>query len=212
MLSTIRRHLSTAAGAVVLLAALSACSSPEAPAALDQTPVAAQGDEIATLETEAPAPSATTDPLFVEYGEPVRLRLDMSDEEETAAWQPRERCLADRSPEPGNPAGGTDGGGSSTSAVAGAPASAEAEALCTRLSPLPPWELDAQNPDALAFAQGVVDCLRGHGVTEVEITPADEFGRIAFALGGESNDSASISLGMQFTDSCMAETPEGRGE
>lgn len=202
MLRTIDRTLPAAAGAVALLAALTACSASAAP---EPGGVDDADAGIATLETEAPAPSEAADPLFAEYGEPVRLRLDMTDEEGEAAWQPREKCLEDHYPAL---QGIGSGGGVGPAIVSDPEKAAEAEELCMRLAPLPPWELDAQNPDALRFAQLVVDCLREHGVREVEITDADEFGRINFALGGESNDSTSISLGMQHTESCMATASE----
>ena len=189
------RSLTAAAGGLALLAMLTACSAPGAEGT--------GGDsKIATLETGSPAPTASADPLFAKYGEPVRERLDMTDEEGEAAWRPRDRCVADHT---SPPQGASEEGSGSSSAAAG---DAEAEAICSRLAPLPPWELDAQNPDALRFVQRVVDCLREHGVREVEIGEADQFGRIGILLGGESNDSSSISLGMQHTDACMAAASE----
>jgi hypothetical protein len=197
VLRTTRRSLTTAVGAIALLGALAACS-------VDGD----TGPGIATLETAAPAPTDATDSLFAEYGEPVRLRLDMSDEEEADAWKPRDRCLADHTGAPeGAPAGGDD---DVSAGAGGDPAkAAEAEALCLRVAPLPPWELDAHNPDALRFAQRMVDCLHDHGVREVEITEADDFGRINLAFGGETNDATSISLGLQYADSCAASASDG---
>ncbi|SMQ74912.1 hypothetical protein [Agreia sp. VKM Ac-1783] len=190
------RSLTAAAGGLALLAMLAACAAPA-----DEE--GKGGDsKIATLETGSPAPTASADPLFAKYGEPVRERLDMTDEEGEAAWKPRDRCVADHT---SAPQGTSEQGGGGSSAAAG---DAEAEAICSRLAPLPPWQLDAQNPDALRFVQQVVDCLREHGVREVEIGEADQFGRIGILLGGESNDSSSISLGMQHTDACMAAASE----
>lgn len=191
------RSLTAAAGGLALLTTLAACSAP----ASDEG--AGDDSKIATLETGSPAPTASADPLFAKYGEPIRERLDMTDEEGEAAWKPRDRCVADHT---SAPQGAVEGGSGSSSAAAG---DAEAEAICSRLAPLPPWELDAKNPDALRFVQQVVDCLREHGVREVEIGEADQFGRIGILLGGESNDSSSISLGMQHTDACMAAASEG---
>ena len=207
MFRTTHRPLTTAAGTIALLAMLAACSAPSA----NQGAGGGSGPGIATLETAAPAPTEAADPLFAEYGEPVRLRLDMSDEEGVDAWKPRDRCLADHSPALHGAPGGEGGDGASASV--GDPAkAAEAEALCLRVAPLPPWEFDAQNPDALRFAQGVVDCLHDRGVREVEITEADEFGRINIAFGGETNDATSISLGMQYVDSCVASESNGSSE
>lgn len=203
MLRTTHRSLTAAVGGVALLTMLVGCS---APAAEHDT----GGDSrVATLETGSPAPTASVDPLFATYGEPVRERLDMTDEEGEAAWRPRDRCIDDHTSAPQSTSEEGDDTSGSSSAAVDTDSSAEAEAICSRLAPLPPWELDAQNPDALRFVQTVVDCLRGHGVREVEIGEADQFGRIAVALGGESNDSASISLGMQHIDACMATASEG---
>ena len=201
MLRTTHRSLIAAAGAVALMGILTACSADQG-----------SGPGIATLETAAPAPTEAADSLIEKYGEPVRLRLDMTDEEEAAAWGPRDRCLVDNTPaQQDAPVGGDEG--SVSGSVGGDPAkAAEAEALCLRVAPLPPWELDAQNPDALRFAQRVVDCLHDRGVREVEIAEADQFGRINIAFGGETNDSSSISLGMEHVESCMASASDGRTE
>ena len=203
MLRTTHRSLSAVAGAIALVGMLAACSAPPAESG------AGGSGGIATLETGTPTPTEAADPLFAKYGQPVRLRLDMSDEEETDAWKPRDRCLADHTPGMQDvPAGGD--GTSASAGVGGDPAeAAEADALCSRVAPLPPWELDVQNPDALRFAQSVVDCLHDRGVREVEITEADQFGRINIAFGGKSNDSSSISLGMQNVDSCVASESNG---
>ncbi|MFT2753599.1 hypothetical protein [Clavibacter sp. Sh2088] len=200
MLNATHRIPPVAAIAAALLAALTACSAPGIPE--DAGPGADGG--IATLRTEAPAPAETVDPLFAEYGEPVRQRLDMTDEEAEAAWQPRERCLADH-----DPAQSSSGGDGASVGVVGDPEkAAEAEAICMRVAPLPPWELDARNPDSRRFAQLIVDCLRAHGVRQVEIADADAFGRISVAFGGETNDPTSVSLGMQHADACTAEASE----
>lgn len=208
MFRTTPRSLIAAAGAIVLFGMLAACSSPAAQRSAD-----GGGDgvpKVATLETDAPVPTQSVDPLFAEYGEPIRTRLDMSDEESLAAWAPRDRCVADHNPmEP--PSASGEGGGGST-AVMGDPAkAAEAEAICLPLAPLPPWEIDAKNPDALQFVQQVVDCLRERGVREVEVGETGSFGEIGISLGGEGNDSNSISLGMQYADACMASVAEKAG-
>lgn len=197
MFRATHRSLIAAAGAIVLLGVLAACSGPAADQSADGDP------QVATLETGAPETADSVDPLFAEYGEPIRERLDMTDEEGEAAWAPRDRCIADHTDAPQGAAGEGDGG--SSSAAAGDPESAaKAEAFCQPLAPLPPWEVDAKNPDAPRFMQQVVDCLREHGVREVEIGEPDPFGGISISLGGENNDPSSISLGMQHMDACMA--------
>nr|WP_314840794.1 hypothetical protein [uncultured Microbacterium sp.] len=200
MFRTTHRSLTAAAGAIALLGLLAACSAPA------QEQRAGGDSQVATLETEAPAPAESVDPLFDEYGEPVRERLDMTDEESLAAWAPRDRCVADHSSSQGpSEAGGGGGSSSATGAATGDPEkAAEAEAICLPLAPLPPWEVDVKNPDAPRFMQQVVDCLRERGVREVEIGDAGQFGRIGVDLGGEGNDSSSVSLGMQHMDACMA--------
>ena len=201
MLRTTHRSLIAATAAVALMGILTACSADQG-----------SGPGIATLETAAPAPTEAADSLIEQYGEPVRLRLDMTDEEEAAAGGPRDRCLMDNTPAQQDAPVGKDED-SVTGSVGEDPAkAAEAEALCMRVAPLPPWELDAQNPDALRFAQRVVDCLHDRGVREVEIAEADQFGRINIAFGGETNDSSSISLGMEHVESCMASASDGSTE
>lgn len=203
------RHSTRPLGALVGIALTvlfaTGCVAGAAPQGQDAAPV--PDDQIASLETAAPEKTATEDPLIAEYGEPVRLRLDMTDEESEAAWQPRERCLADRMPKATITGGQDSGVGVATNDDP--VAAAEAEAFCMKFAPLPLHELDAQNPDALRFAQKVVDCLHAAGVRYVEITPADEFGQITFAFGGEQNDSTSISLGMAKVDGCVADVSGG---
>ncbi|ACZ21300.1 hypothetical protein Sked_13600 [Sanguibacter keddieii DSM 10542] len=202
-----------AAPLLALVVALSACSG-----AQSAPPETGSGEIASIPTTEAPAAPGPADPtqggppadaadaagddLFATYGEPVRLRLDMTEEEEIEAQAGYDRCTMDHSGIPagaGSDAGGTEGGTGPASPEQAA-ADREATEHCASLLPLAPWEYDPQNPDALNFVQAVVDCLHDRGVTYVEVVQDD--GRIGVALGGPSNDSRSISLGMELHDQC----------
>src|SRR5690606_9963810 len=134
-------------------------------------------EDVATLATEEAAPpSAAVDPLVERYGEPVRLRLDSTEEEETAAYARFDECVAGG----GGVALAGDGGQGRTDGAAGVgprdagggegAAPEAAHEACMGVAPLPPWEYGVQNPDAVDFAQGIVDCLRAAGVQHVEVT------------------------------------------
>lgn len=157
----------------------------------------AEGDgEIASITTPEPQSTSEGNALFEEYGEPIRLRLDMTDDEQLAAYAFYDECIEDH--------GGVEKAKQQADdATAAGTEDESAAALCAPLSPLPPWELDRSNPDALAFAQGVVDCLKGKGATRVEIAPDQGDGQVNIALGGEENDARSISIGMQYIPECQ---------
>ncbi|MHC5797140.1 hypothetical protein ACVXZ4_13385 [Lacisediminihabitans sp. FW035] len=165
-------------------------------AGCSSAPGSERAGEIASLATPHPKATSETNPLFEKYGEPIRLRLDMTDGEQQAAYKNYVACIADE--------GGHVKGKKESGAATGAGSADQgAEAFCAAVSPLPPWELDRSNPDALAFVQGVVDCLRGKGVTKVAIAPDDGSGQVSIAYGGADNDSRSISLGLQYTSECQ---------
>jgi len=156
-------------------------------------------DDIASLAESGSASSERTEvhPMIEKYGEPVRLRIDMTSDEVQAAYTAFNECIeveAGVTPE------------SDAEARAGAaqnPKESQAYEECGVLAPLMPWEYDSQNKDARKFVQAVVDCLRGHGVAEVEID--ESHGRVMVAFGGESDDSSSVQLGMQFYEQCEDE-------
>lgn len=201
-----------AAPLLALAVALSACSGTQS-----ASPETGSGEIASIPTTGAPVEPGSGDPrqagpptdaagddLFATYGEPVRLRLDMTQEEEIEAQAGYDRCTMDHSGIPagaGSDAGGAEGGTGPASPEQAA-ADKEATEHCAALSPLAPWEYDPQNPDALSFVQAVVDCLHDRGVTYVEVVQDD--GRIGLALGGPSNDPQSISLGMELHDQCEA--------
>ena len=159
-------------------------------------PSAEPDKEIASINTPAPEETAGTDSLFEKYGEPIRLRLDMTDDEQVAAYGAFDACIE-------NNGGSQKSKQDSDSETSAGRVDESAEALCAPLSPMPPWEIDRSNPDALAFVQGVVDCLKGKGVSKVEIAPDDGDGQVNIAFGGKDNDSRSISLGLQYTPECQ---------
>lgn len=195
---------------VGLCLALAACSGgtpQDDPAAPPPAPTV-ESDDVATLETGEEAPSSeAVDPLVERYGEPVRLRLDFSDEEETAAYARYDECVAGESgvdPTAGRQAtAGEPGVGPATVDDTEAAALEAAHEACMVVAPLPPWEWDVQNPDAVEFAQAVVDCLRDAGVRYVEVT--QDAGQVTVAFGGEDNHGPSISLGLENFDRCEQE-------
>ncbi|GAA2678253.1 MULTISPECIES: hypothetical protein [Actinosynnema] len=135
-----------------------------------------------------------------------RERLDMSAEDLDALWRPHQECVAERS---GVPVGGSGGSGSGDEMRAATPeevrADEAAQAACLDRQPLPPWEKDPANPEAHDFAVRVVDCLRGKGIKYVEVAVDETWGGPVISLGGEHNDSASISAGLEHMGSCETE-------
>jgi hypothetical protein len=178
-------------------------------------PEAAGQEDVATLEDgegDGAPSAAAVHPLVERYGEPVRLRLDFTEEESTAAYARFEECVAGETADiPMPDVSDADG------PVEVVPESAEDKAKadqafddCMVVAPLPPWEYDVQNPDAVAFTQAVVDCLRGRGVQHAEVT--QDAGQVVVSLGGEDNHGPSISLGMEHHDACEQEVAASWGD
>jgi hypothetical protein len=173
--------------AAVLLAA-TACSS---------TRDAQRPPDVASLATPEATGSASVSPS--PQGEPskdrARFRIDMTDQEKQDLYRVYTECLKDH---------GVDvllsrqGGQKPDKAKSAAAAKA-----CDSKLPLPPWEEDATNPQALDFAEKVVQCLRAKGVKKVEVSTND--GIVGPALGGPENDPESISKGMDLTPQCEKE-------
>ncbi|SDG21553.1 hypothetical protein SAMN05216553_106218 [Lentzea fradiae] len=167
--------------------------------------------KVATLETgQAGAPSAAAE--SAKQTSRPRFRLDMTPEEQDRLSHAYDSCLNEHigftSPPPG-----------SSSDMAPAPMSAEEQrkydevessGVCLDKKPLPAWEYDVANPEAVDFAQKVVRCLRDKGVRYVEVAPAAPGeDRVSLSLGGEQNDSASISEGMRLIPQCEKELAAG---
>ncbi|MFD4668240.1 hypothetical protein ACFWNN_00815 [Lentzea sp. NPDC058450] len=165
--------------ALVLLF-LTACSKPDA------------GPEVASLSTPSSSATATS----AKQEERPRERLDMTPEDLEALQAPHDQCMIDqgldrkgRAAEPGRPQ----------------PTKEELDKAlkaCEHKDPLPPWEKDATNPEALDFANRVVQCLRGKGVRYVEVHNEPGSTIVSYAFGGPNNDAASISLGLEHAKEC----------
>jgi hypothetical protein len=133
-----------------------------------------------------------------------RLRLDMTDDEVTALYQAYDDCLADNGAG-GKARGDADAEGGSVADAGDASDYAAAELACVAFDPLPAWETDRNNPDAMDFMTEVVACLKDKGVKFVEIDADQSSPSINIALGGPQNDMDSISKGMDLIPTCESE-------
>jgi hypothetical protein len=168
---------------VVLALGLAACS---------QAPAARQ--DVASLSTPASTPASSAAPKE----ERPRERLDMTDADYEAMLVPHTQCLAQHGvgpkgqPLPGGPKPSQQG-------------SDAAHQACESKLPLPPWEKDVTNPEAIDFANRVVQCLRGKGVRYVEVLNQPGAEAVSYALGGPGNDQQSITLGLEHAKACEIE-------
>lgn len=167
--------------ALTLLLLLAACSKPEA-----QPQVAS----ISTPPSSAAATSAAQE-------QRPRERLDMTPEDLEALNVPYDQCMASH---------GLDKKGRAAEG-SGHPQPTKEELdkalqACESKTPLPPWEKDSSNPEAVDFANRVVQCLRGKGVRYVEVHNEPGAEMISYALGGPNNDAASITLGLEHAKDC----------
>lgn len=179
---------------VLLLATiLTGCSGAQDKTGADNQP------EVATLETSTPGkgPKATKAPAS-DSGRP-RERLDMTVAERERLCKPYQDCHEQHLPK------------SEAAKKKGTDPTAEAELrkACGAKEPLPPWELDSNNPDALDFARKVVTCLRGKGVKYAEVSPDPDQGVVSIALGGKGNDAVSITRGLGLMSGCHREAAGG---
>ncbi|MFB9839432.1 hypothetical protein [Actinoallomurus acaciae] len=166
-------------GAVVAVSA--ACSSHEA-----------APPKVASLSSPAGA-SASASP----DGRP-RYRLDMTEAERTALQAPYLKCMS-RHGVPVTRIRGGDAPRPSGDTVD------KANRACENLLPLPPWEEDAENPQAADFQLKVVACLRKKGVRYVELSRDTSSGVVGPVLGGQHNDQDSIKKGMALIPECERE-------
>lgn len=166
-----------------LLVLLAACSS---------SPAAQPG--VASIST--PGSSSAT-PTSAAQDQRPRERLDMTPEDVDALYAAYERCLSQF---------GLDKQSQVAAHKTGAlpPKSDYDKGLkaCESKDPLPPWEKDVNNPDAVDFAARVVQCLRDKGVRYVEVHNEPGAEAVSYALGGPNNDAASITLGLEHAKEC----------
>ncbi|GAB2571954.1 hypothetical protein [Kribbella endophytica] len=183
------------------------CSGGASAGTADKTP------EIATLTTAPPAgtpssgtPSGQTQATDPDAGRP-RERIDMTDADRDRLYNGYLVCLKDNGidvlserAKPKEP--GVLGSGGRTTDPAKAK---KANAACANKLPLPAWEIDAKNPDAIDFGRKVVACLKTKGVKYVELSTGTDSGIVGPSLGGPQNDAESIRKGMDLTPECQRE-------
>jgi hypothetical protein len=167
--------------ALALLLLLAACSKP------------ADQPQVASIST----PSSNATPSSAAQEQRPRERLDMTPEDLDALYAVYDQCMGQF---------GLDKKGQVASGQAGMQPVKEdvdkARKACDSKDPLPPWEKDANNPEALDFAARVVQCLRGKGVRYVEVYNEPGAEAVGYAFGGPNNDAASITLGLEHVKEC----------
>ncbi|MFF1817829.1 hypothetical protein ACFVWG_11075 [Kribbella sp. NPDC058245] len=159
--------------------------------------------EIASLTTPPPGKSSTkATPKDPDAGRP-RERIDMTEADRKRMYAPYLQCLKDNGIDAlaQRKEAGVLGSGPTTD-----PKKAkEAGKVCEPKLPLPAWEIDANNPDALDFGRKVVQCLKDKGVKYVELSTDTSSGIVGPALGGKNNDMQSITKGMDLMPECERE-------
>jgi len=174
----IRSRSPLAAAAVLIAIAAAGCSSASNQPQVAALPASAASSGSPSTSASAGAPSSSR----------PRERLDESTSQTEALYAPWNQCLT---------AHGAGKGGKPTQAI-----ETSAQATCAYLKPLPPWQYDPANPQAMGFVQQVVACLHQHGVQYAQVQNPPGQGRIEIALGGPQNDQTSISKGLQLTPTC----------
>lgn len=150
-----KRHL---AGGLLLLA-IAACSQPTE----NTSDVASlqKPDKSTPAGNEAPADSKRP-----------RLRMDMSDEESKRLYDAHTACLAEHDPK---------GTGSGPGPAGTKRYNDAAWKACTDKYPLPPWEMDADNPTFKDNWHKNVLCLNRKGLKVIETEPG------SWSFDGQSN-------------------------
>ena len=166
---------------LALLLLLAACGKPETQ------------PQVASIS--APSSASPTSAAAQEHR--PRERLDMTPEDVEALYVPYNQCMASF---------GMDKKGRAAEGSVGPQPTKEeldkALQVCEAKTPLPPWEKDVTNPEAVDFANRVVQCLRGKGVRYVEVHNEPGSDTVSYAFGGPNNDAASISLGLEHVKDC----------
>jgi hypothetical protein len=149
----------------------------------------ANDPEVASLSTSGSGTATTS--TAPEEQRP-RERLDMTPEDHDALIAPFLQCLKQHGLDkaaPTQPKELVD----------------KANEACASKKPLPPWEKDTSNPEAVDFANRVVQCLRQKGVRYVEVYKEPGSELVALSYGGPNNDQQSITLGLRLTKECEIE-------
>jgi hypothetical protein len=183
---------------VLLAVVATGCSG----AAADQGKGDDAGGKVPSLKTPTPGKASGTRAIDPDAGRP-RERIDMTEADRTRLYQPYLDCLKDNGIDPSKRGqeSGVLGSGATTD-----PAKAKnAGKVCEPKLPLPAWEIDANNPDALDFGRKVVQCLKDKGVKYVELSTGSDTGVVGPSLGGKNNDPESIRKGMDLTPECQRE-------
>ncbi|MCO8271848.1 hypothetical protein M1L60_14715 [Actinoplanes sp. TRM 88003] len=184
-----RRHLMVGA---IALVALAGCGGETAPPK--------QGAKVATLESAAASAPAKAKAK----PQRPRERLDTTPEEYEAMLGPYNKCMKEQGGFVKGDAG--SGSGLRPATKAEMDKTEAANRICEpQFLPLPPWEKDPANPEARDFAREVVACLKGKGIKYVEVSDDG----ISIALGGEQNDSRSISRGLELAPECERQVAAG---
>ncbi|HEY0261239.1 MAG TPA: hypothetical protein VGC18_15455 [Lacisediminihabitans sp.] len=136
----------------------------------------------------------TTTPSPDADGRP-RERLDMNASDLTFLYSRYDRCMADH---------GVTGLDDSRqgSVLPGEAISQDALDACAALKPLPAWEKDRSNPQAVDFAIKVIDCLRSKGVRYVELYNEPTNPVVGEVFGGPRHDTESNVLGQKYMPVC----------
>lgn len=186
-----RRSQVLVVAAALALSVLSACGSSNDAGKGDKSGTG--GDpKVASLATGGATPTASP------KTQRPRERLDTTPEEFEAMLAPYNKCIKEH--------GGllredrhADGAGPRPATEKEIKANEEANRICEpQYFPLPPWEKDPANPESRDFAREVVKCLKNKGVKYVEVGDNG----LDIELGGEKNDSKSISRGLDLMPQC----------
>jgi hypothetical protein len=187
-----RPLLGAAIGAVAVVVLLSGCAERSADAGGDP----AAGDEVASV-AGAGTPGAEGDAKGQD-GEAPRRRLDMTEAETLAMFQPYLQCLKDRGAPVENAPKQLKGGrgeapSGDMSGMLYYPSvdSAEypaAEKACVGIRPLMPRELDPKaNPEYMDDFRAEIECLEAHGV---KVTGAPDGSGWTYRDGYQPDDAA----------------------
>lgn len=157
---------------------------------------AGSGD-VATLQDPSTSRATPTQAPPEDSGRP-RRRLDMSPSDIKFLYAPYNKCMAEH-----GITGLDDSKGGQV--IPGVAIPEDALEACISLQPLPAWEQDRNNPQAMDFAQKVLECLKGKGVKYVELYNGDASEAVGPVFGGRQHDEQSNVLGQKYLPVCTQE-------